>query len=228
MIGEADSPSIATPSTQATMTRASRQTAAAAPGETGRSVVSVLLVIYLVGLALSVAGNSASGTSALVRAVKGRLFAVWMVPAWLDLGFDTRLTYGLPEDGDHAIELRPHGRRAAEPILLPPPGGGERAARWRRLARGIAEAVDEDAAAGLAAAVARSHFAALDATDVDLRILRWPLPEYPDTTEAGPPERIYSVRVRLVDGDLQLIKAEARGEVAPLLRRPAAPAGDRP
>ena len=121
MIGEADSPSIATPSTQATMTRASRQTAAAAPGETGRSVVSVLLVIYLVGLALSVAGNSASGTSALVRAVKGRLFAVWMVPAWLDLGFDTRLTYGLPEDGDHAIELRPHGRRAAEPILLPPP-----------------------------------------------------------------------------------------------------------
>lgn len=217
------------------MTRASRPTAAPAPrasGETGRSIASVVLVVYLVGLALSVAGNSASGASALVRAVKGRLFAVWMVPAWLDLGFDTGLTYGLPEDGDHAIELRPHGRRDAEPILLPPPGGGERAARWRRLARAIAEAVDEDAAAGLAAAVARSHFAALDATDVDLRILRWPLPAYPDTAAPGPPERIYAVRVRVIDGDLQLIKAEPRGEVAPLLRRPAAPpaapAGDRP
>ena len=201
-------------------------------GETWRSIVSVLLVTYLVGLALCVAGNTASGSSAVVRAVKGRLFAIWMVPAWLDLGFDNRLTYGLPEDGDHAIELRPHGRRDAEPILLPAPGGGERAARWRRLARAIAEAVDEDAAAGLAAAVARSQFVALDADDVDVRVLRWPLPEYPDTAEPGPPERVYAARVRLIDGDLQLIKAEARGEVAPLLRRPAgrpaSAAGDQP
>ena len=67
----------------------------------------MLLVVYLFGLGLCVAGNTASGTSRVVGTLKDRLFAPWMVPLWLDLGHDTRLTYGLPEDADHHIEIRP-------------------------------------------------------------------------------------------------------------------------
>ena len=102
-----------------------------------RAGLTVALALYLVGLALCVAGNSASGSSALVRTVKSKLFSPWMTPPWLDLGYDTRLTHGLAEDGDHRFEIRRLDDSAApEPVILPGPAMyGERAARWRRLAR---------------------------------------------------------------------------------------------
>ena len=56
---------------------------AAPPTEITRGVVTILLALYLVGLLLCVAGNSASGSSALVRTIKTRLFSPWMVPLWL-------------------------------------------------------------------------------------------------------------------------------------------------
>ncbi|MCS5678924.1 MAG: hypothetical protein NZ603_03410, partial [Acidimicrobiales bacterium] len=82
-------------------------------------------------------GNSVSGSSALVRTLKGRLFSPWLAPAWLDLGFDHPLTYGRPEDADHLIDIRVSGGAAgpAETLRLPGTRQGERAARWRRLAR---------------------------------------------------------------------------------------------
>jgi hypothetical protein len=60
-----------------------------------------------------------------------------MTPPWLDLGYDTKLTYGLPDDADHRIEVRRQGAPAtARPLVLPADGmRGERARRWRRLAR---------------------------------------------------------------------------------------------
>ena len=72
-----------------------------------RGPATILLAIYLVGLFVCVAGNTASGTSMLLGTLHDRCFAPWMVPVWLDLGHDTRLTYGLPEDADHHLEIRP-------------------------------------------------------------------------------------------------------------------------
>ena len=72
-----------------------------------------------------------------MRAIHTRLFSPWMTPPWLDLGYDTKLTYGLPDDADHRIEVRRQGAPAtARPLVLPADGMlGERARRWRRLAR---------------------------------------------------------------------------------------------
>lgn len=184
------------------------------------AVTSVALALYLVGLLLAVVGNSGSGSSALVRTVKQRLFAPWLGPAWLDLGFDHPLTHGLPEDADHSLAIRPTGASEATggSLRWPAPAvTGERAARWRRLAKAIATGGAGDPAV-LAAAVSRGAFADLDTTDVELRVLRRPLPERTEFPGAEDPRPAYAARVRLVDGDLQLLPREARGELAPLLR----------
>jgi hypothetical protein len=197
-----------------------RSSPPAVPADTVRAAVSVALVVYVVGLVLTVLGNSTSGSSTLVRTLKGRLFAPWLVPAWLDLGFDHHLTHGLPEDADHALAIRPTGASEATSGSLrwPAPAvTGERAARWRRLAKAIATGEAGDPAV-LAAAVGRGAFADLDTTDVELRVLRRPLPERAEFPGAEDPRPAYAARVRLVDGELQLLPREARGELAPLLR----------
>ena len=184
------------------------------------AAITVGLCVYLCGLLLSIVGNTGSGSSAVVRVVKSRLFAAWLVPAWLDLGFEHRLTWGVPEDADHALEIRGQsGNRP--PLRLPGPTGGERAARWRRLARSIAsDAEGGENAAILATAVAAGSFDDLGTEDVRLRVLRSPVADR--TTGTAPPvEQAYAARVRRIAGDLQLIKDEPRGEVAPL-SQPAA------
>jgi len=201
-----------------------RSSPSTVPSDAVRAAVTVALGVYLVGLLLTVLGNSASGSSALVRTIKGRLFAPWLVPAWLDLGFEHHLTHGVPEDADHALEIRPTDPMRSEGVLrLPGAVGGERAARWRRLARAIAAGGAGDPAV-LAAAVGRGAFAALDTRDVRVRVLRRPLPERNAAADDGAPRQVYAARVRLVDGELQLLPSEPRGEVAPLVRpREAAP-----
>lgn len=189
--------------------------------ETTQAVASVALVAYLVGLVLTIAANSVSGSSALVGTIKSRLFAPWMAPAWLDLGFDHPLTYGAPEDADHLLEVRRFS--AGEPIRLPGGRTGEQAARWRRLARRIATATaaGEDEAAHLAAGVGRGGFGQLGGQDVAVRVLRRPL-----APRASPPAgarlvEVHAVRVREVEGEIQLIElgGEAkRGELAPVIR----------
>jgi len=196
-----------------------RSTPSTVPSDAVRAAVTVALGVYLVGLLLTVLGNSSSGSSALVRTIKGRLFSPWLVPAWLDLGFEQHLTHGVPEDADHAVEIGRFGatRGEADVIRLPGDARGERAARWRRLARAIATGGAGDPAV-LAAAVGRGAFADLDAQDVNVRVLRRPLPERDGPPDDGTPRQVYAARVRLVDGELQLIGNEARGELAPLRR----------
>lgn len=198
---------------------AQRSNPSAVPSDAARAAVTVALGVYLVGLLLTVLGNSSSGSSALVRTIKGRLFAPWLVPAWLDLGFEHHLTHGVPEDADHELEIGPAGttRAGASVLRLPGDAWGERAARWRRLARAIATGGAGDPAA-LAAAVGRGAFTELDTQDVRVRVLRWPLPERDAAPDAGGPRQAYAARVRLVDGELQLLPSEPRGELAPLLR----------
>ena len=185
------------------------------PSPVIQAAVTVALSIYLVGLVLSIVGNTGSGSSAVVRTIKSRLFAPWMVPPWLDLGFDYRLTYGSDEDGDFSVEVRRQGDGKAAPVRFPGRLTGERAARWRRLARSIAvEDTDRDGL--LAAAVGRGMFDDVGADDVTVRVLRTPLVD-----RGGPPSapvQASSARVRMVGGELQLIRAEPRGEVAPLVR----------
>jgi len=188
--------------------------------ELARAVISVALAVYLLGLTLSIIGNTGSGSSALVRTIKSRLFAPWMVPPWLDLGFDYQLTYGMDEDADHSLEIRRQGDAKASPVRLPGKRTGERAARWRRLAQAMATVNDDADRDGLlAAAIGRGMFDELGAEDLVVSVVRTPLAE-----RDGPPVSpvsASSARVRMVGGEVQLIRSEARGEVAPLVR-PAA------
>ena len=197
-------------------------TTPAAPSVRVQAAVTVTLGVYLFGLLLTVLGNSSSGSSALVRTLQARLFAPWLAPAWLDLGFDMPLTHGLPEDADHGLEIRRTAGPRDEPLRLPGDRGGERAARWRRLARGIAGGAAGDPAT-LAAGVGRGAFTVLGGEDVRLRVVRSPLPERGAPAGPATPQQAYAARVRLVEGELQLIATEPRGELAPL-----APPGERP
>ena len=185
------------------------------PSPGTQAAVTVALAVYLMGLVLSIVGNTGSGSSAVVRTIKSRLFSPWMVPPWLDLGFDYRLTYGSDEDGDFSVEVRRQGDGKAAPVRLPGRLTGERAARWRRLARSIAvEDTDRDGL--LAAAVGRGMFDDVGAEDVTVRVLRTPLVDRGGPSPA--PVQASSARVRMVGGELQLIRTEPRGEVAPLVR----------
>ena len=199
-----------------------------AASEISRAAVTVALALYLAGLALCVAGNSSSGSSALVRVVHGRLFAPWMTLPWLDVGHDTRLTHAAPDDGDHSFELRRLDAPAtSETVILPGPTmHGERAARWRRLARvtAVSEA-DPDREALLPAAVGAGTFGAWDTDDVSLRVIRHLPPDRCDVLAGqadleGKREQAYAARVRLVDGEVQLITSTPRNELAPLVKEP--------
>jgi len=177
-----------------------------------------LIALYLVGLALTVAGNTASGTSTLVDGLKSRLFSPWMVPAWLDLGFDTRLTYGLPEDGDHHLEVSTVG---AAPRVVRLPGAGERserASRWRRMARAAAVAEESDAQAGvLPAAIGAGLFAVAGGNDLMVRIVRTVPPDYAAATATpSGPQTVAEARVRRIDGEVQMIPIKPAEELAPL------------
>jgi len=199
------------------------------PTETVRAAVTVMLGVYFFGLALCVAGNSASGPSALVRTIKSKLFSPWMVPPWLDLGYDAKLTHGLPDDADHRLEVRRQDAAAAiKPLTLPTAEmWGERGRRWRRLARATVTAEqDPDREGLLPAAIAAGLFDDLGTEDVSIRVLRQVRPERLEAAATGtvPParfEQAYAARVRRVAGELQLFKSEAREELAPLVREAA-------
>lgn len=200
-----------------------------------RAGVTAALCFYLFGLLLTIAGNSASGSSPLVRTLVNRLYAPWMTPAWLDLGFDYRLTHGGAADGDFGLEVAPWGSTDEARIRrFPGDLGGERAARWRRLARAISSAGDDDRGGLLAAAAARGLFAEIGGRDLAVRVLRRP------PWERGAPEpapaKAYGARVRLVSGDkggdkagdeIQLLREEPREELAPVVGPAAGTKTDR-
>ena len=165
--------------------------------------------------------NSTSGSSTLVRTLVNRLFAPWMVPAWLDLGFDYRLTHGTATDGDHELEIAPWAAAADRGRRFPGQLGGERAARWRRLARAVATADDDDRAGLLATAAARGLFTELGARDLAVRVRR--VPQREPAAAALPAEQVYAARVRMVGDEVQLIRDEPREQLAPLVAPPVAP-----
>lgn len=202
--------------------------------ETLRGPATLLLGLYLVGLFLCVAGNTASGTSLLIGTIKDRLFAPWMVPLWLDLGHDTRLTYGLPEDADHHLEIRLAGKlagngagRPTAALRLPTDGDhSERAARWRRLAAAAVLAEEDAEQAGvLPAAIGAGSFAAAGDDDLEIRIVRTSPPDYASARSPRSDETALEVRVRRRDGELQLIPMPPAEEVAPLIDAAPAPGG---
>ena len=73
-------------------------------GEIPRACATVFLAIYFTGLGLTVACNTSSGSSLLLSVVKGKLFSFWLVPPWLDLGFDYFLTYGQQADATRYLD----------------------------------------------------------------------------------------------------------------------------
>lgn len=180
-----------------------------------RAAVTFALAIYLFGLVLCVIGNTSSGASLLVRTIKGRIFTPILAPAWLDLGFDYPFTYGLPEDADHVLEVSPFGDPAAR-LRFPADMSGERARRWRRLARAITETGgDPDRAARVAAGVAAATFATFG-PDVRLRVLRRARADV-GGVDPGRLDEAFRARVREIGGDVQLIRDEPAGAVAPVV-----------
>jgi hypothetical protein len=189
---------------------------APALSETARAAVTVAIGVYLVGLLLTMVGNTASGSSALVRTVKGRLFAPWMVPAWLDLGFDYPLASGGAGAANHSLEVGPQPPAAGRAARFPGSRTGAQAARWQRLAQAVADAADDAERGGpLAAAIGRGMFGTLAAEDVAVRVVRRPPPDRGEPRRAA--ETAYAARVRSRDGELQLLRSEPRVEVAPLV-----------
>jgi hypothetical protein len=195
------------------------------PGDTLRAVATALLTLYLVGLGLCVVTNTSSGTSALLGGIQERLFAPWMVPAWLDLGHDTYLTYGIPEDGDHHVEIVPRGA-GARAIRLPEArdrSGG--AARWRRLARAwaVAEEEGDEVAGPLAEAIGAASLDLAGTDDVVVRLRRTIVPER--AAAAAPTvDTVVSGRARVVgdgaEAELEWIPMPPAEELAPLVARP--------
>ena len=89
--------------------------------------------------------------------------------------------------------------------------------RWRRLARAIVTGIDDADREGLLpAAIGAGLFDDLGTKDVSLRVLQQPLPERSAATVIAPAE-VYAARIRSVGGEVQLIKKEARGALAPLV-----------
>lgn len=186
-------------------------------GDRGRAVATPCLLAVLAGLALAVATGSSSGSSALLRVLHDRLVSPWMTPLWLDVGHDTRLTYGLPEDADHFLEVAP-ARGAGGGVRIPDAGDRSgSASRWRRLARAVALAEESgDEGAGVLATAIGVGLLDGDVDDVIVRFRR--------STIVGPGRRgreetVHEGRVRRVDGEIQWIPLSPAEEVAPLVER---------
>lgn len=194
------------------------------PSEGFRAAVSIALCLYLLGFALTVAGNSGSGSSTLVRTLKTKLFSPWMVPLWLDLGFDYRLTYGQIDDADYALEVTPWGGAADGAAVRFPPAGsaGIAANRWRTLAMLLEpDTLPEETNSALTASIAENLFSELDAEDLRVRVLRAPMPERTgfsaESSADARPEQAAVARVRRVAGSVQLLPVEQQRDVAPVV-----------
>lgn len=189
-------------------------------GDTGRAVATACLLAVLSGLALTIVTGSSSGASALLRVLHDRTVSPWMTPLWLDVGHDIRLTYGLPEDSDHFLEVVPASARGVGGVLRIPAAGDRSgaAARWRRLVRAAAlseESGDENAGV-LSTAIG---VGLLDSGDDDDVIVRFRRSITLGAGRRGREETVHEGRVRRVDGEIQWIPLPPAEEVAPLVDR---------
>ncbi|MDA7938382.1 hypothetical protein N9B71_04875 [Pirellulales bacterium] len=187
-------------------------------GEISRALATLVLVIYFIGLGLSVACNTESGSSLLLGVVKEKLFSFWKVSPWLDLGFDHFFTYGQQTDATHYLELRMHGDAGWITMSRPSVRTGE-SIRWQRLLHSaIASEEDLTREGILPAGFSEAAFAVCESDDIDLRILVLPRPERQAPINAPAPIVLYQARIRRIDdNDIQLIKSESRREMAPVV-----------
>lgn len=187
-------------------------------GEIPRACATVFLAIYFAGLGLTVACNTSSGSSLLLSVVKGKLFSFWLVPPWLDLGFDYPLAYGQQADAAHYLEIREHGNENW--IKLSGIDGNQsQSIRWQRLLRSVIASEEEAGREGLLpAGFSEAAFTLCQCDDIDLRILVQPRPERQLPLYNPAPIVLYEARLRkLAGGDIQLIKSEHRREMAPVI-----------
>ena len=187
-------------------------------GEISRACATVFLAIYFTGLGLTVACNTSSGSSLLLSVVKGKLFSFWLVPPWLDLGFDYFFAYGQQADAAHYLELREHGKdNWIKPSWVD--GNYLQSIRWQRLLRSVVASEEEAGREGLLpAGFSEAAFAMCESDDIVLRIFVQPRPERQLPIDNPAPIVLYEARLRkLVGGDIQLIKSEHRREVAPVI-----------
>ncbi len=186
-------------------------------GEISRSLATLVLLIYFIGLGLSVACNTGSGSSLLLGVVKERLFSFWNVAPWLDLGFDYFFTYGQQADATHYLELRRHGDTGWITMSRPSLRGGE-SIRWQRLLHSVIASEEGLTREGLLpAGFSEAAFGVCGSDDIDLRILVQPRPERHSPITVPTPIVLYQARIRRVaDDDIQLIKSESRREMAPV------------
>ncbi|NBV47306.1 MAG: hypothetical protein EBR86_17135, partial [Planctomycetia bacterium] len=102
---------------------------------------------------------------------------------------------------------------------------GERAARWRRLARAIAEGeADPEREGLLPEGLAAGLFRLTGADDVALHVVRNLSPERTAAGTAARRDEVVVLRLRRVGGAVQLIRDTPVEELAPLL--PAASTGE--
>lgn len=193
------------------------------PSETICAGITVALAVYIVGLVLSIMVNTSSGGSPLLTTIKNRLFVPWMAPAWLDLGFDYHLTYGLDEDADHVLRVQPYANATSSTFIsLPGNRRGEQAHRWHRLAKVIASSKDDpDRESILPTSIGLGLMEKLNSDDVFVRVLRTPLPEKSDSS--SPLHETVGVRIRMVNGLPQLIPQKPKEELAPVGESPSRP-----
>ena len=187
-------------------------------GEIPRACATVFLAIYFTALGLTVACNTSSGSSLLLSVVKGKLFSFWLVPPWLDLGFDYPLAYGQQSDAAHYLELREHGTENWIKLS----GIDEdhsQSIRWQRLLRSVVASEEEAGREGLLpAGFSEAAFSLCESDDIFLRIFVQPRPERQLPLDNPAPIVLYEARLRrLAGGDIQLIKSEHRREMAPVI-----------
>lgn len=187
-------------------------------GEIPRACATVFLAIYFTALGLTVACNTSSGSSLLLSVVKGKLFSFWLVPPWLDLGFDYPLAYGQQSDAAHYLELREHGKENWIKLS----GIDEdhsQSIRWQRLLRSVVASEEEAGREGLLpAGFSEAAFSLCASDDIVLRIFVQPRPERQLPLDNPAPIVLYEARLRrLAGGDIQLIKSEHRREMAPVI-----------
>ena len=187
-------------------------------GEMPRACATVFLAIYFTGLGLTVACNTSSGSSLLLSVVKGKLFSFWLVPPWLDLGFDYPLSYGQQADAAHYLELREYGQEKWIK-LSGIDGKHSQSIRWQRLLHSVIASEEEAGREGLLpAGFSEAAFSLCESDDIVLRILVQPRPERQLPLRNPAPIVLYEARLRkLSGGDIQLIKSEHHREMAPVI-----------
>ena len=109
------------------------------PGQTPRTIVSLLLFIHLFAVSLAMATDTDSGQSKLLRDIKRRTPGVedYLAQFCLDRGYDYHLMNDLPLDWEHHLEATIYFADGKSKMVSFPPSGiwpSERRQRYAQMA----------------------------------------------------------------------------------------------